>query len=72
MVSASNVDGDWCLKVVNPNHNHARSTKIAAHPMARRMQDSQAVVVNTGVSLGQPACLIMASLRRSHPESLVV
>src|SRR5215208_6802058 len=45
MVSASNVDGDWCLKVVNPNHNHAGSTKIAAHPMARRMQDSQVAVV---------------------------
>jgi hypothetical protein len=72
MVSASNVDGDWCLKVVNSNHNHAGSTNMAAHPLARRMQDSEAAVVNTGIALGQSARLIMASLRQSHSENLTV
>ena len=72
MVSASNVDGDWCLKVVNPNHNHAGSTNIAAHLMARRMQDSEAAVLNTGIALGHLARFIMASLRRSHSENLTV
>lgn len=72
MVSASNVDGNWCLKVVNPNHNHAGSTNIAAHPLARRMQDSEAAVVNTGIALGPPARFTMASLRRPHSENLTV
>ena len=65
-------DVGWCLKVVNPNHNHAGSTNIATHPLARRLQDSEAAVVNTGIALGQPARVIMASLRRSHSESLIV
>jgi hypothetical protein len=72
MVSASNVDGDWYLKVVNANHNHAGSTNIAAHPLARRMQDSENATVNTGIALGQPARLVMASLRRSNSKSLAV